>query len=135
TNRVTTKEVTVDSSGNKGHVETYFDKLYRVTQTRTNDPEGVIAVDAVYDGKGRKTQVSNPYRVASQSPVFTTTTYDATDRPLQVQAPDNSVVAYAYSFNQTTVTDEAGNARRYTYNPLGQMTKVEEPNPTLTTPQ
>src|SRR5207249_3909696 len=33
TNRVTTKEVTVDSSGNKGHVETSFDKLYRVIET------------------------------------------------------------------------------------------------------
>ena len=42
-------------------------------------------------------------------------------------------MAYAYSNNQTTVTDEAGNARRYTYNAIGQMTKVEEPNPTLST--
>jgi RHS repeat-associated protein len=48
-----------------------------------------------------------------------------------MQAPDGSAVSYAYAFNQTTVTDEAGNQRRYTYNPLGQMTKVEEPNPTL----
>jgi YD repeat-containing protein len=131
TNRITTKEVTVDGSGNKGHVETYFDKLYRVAQTRTNDPEGTIAVNAVYDGKGRKIQVSNPYRLASESPVWTTTTFDATDRPLQIEASDGSVVAYAYAFNQTTVTDEAGNQRRYTYNPLGQMTKVEEPNPSL----
>jgi hypothetical protein len=32
------------------------------------------------------------------------------------------------------VTDEAGNQRRYTYDVFGHMTKVEEPNPTLSTP-
>src|SRR5438094_293421 len=41
---------------------------------------------------------------------------------------------YPHVNNQTTVTDEAGNARRYTYDRFGRMTKVEEPNPTLTTP-
>src|SRR5438132_10072373 len=34
----------------------------------------------------------------------------------------------------TTTTNEAGNQRRYTYNALGKMVKVEEPNPTLATP-
>ena len=38
-------------------------------------------------------------------------------------------------YNQTTVTDEAGNRRRYTYDGLSRMTKVEEPNPSLDTPQ
>jgi RHS repeat-associated protein len=131
TNRITTKTVTVDSSGNLGRVKTYFDGLYRVSETRTNDPEGEYAVDTVYDAKGRKSELSNPYRVSGGSQIWTTTTYDALDRPTQVQAPDNSTVQYAYSYNQTTVTDEAGNARRYTNNALGQMTKVEEPNPTL----
>jgi RHS repeat-associated protein len=136
TNLVTTKEVLVDSSGNKGHVETSFDGLYRVKEVRTNDPDpqGVYAVDTTYDGKGRKKQVSNPYRLSTETPVWTTVTYDALDRPTQVQAPDMSTVQNTYSNNQTTVIDEGGNQRRYTYNVRGQMTMVEEPNPTLATP-
>jgi YD repeat-containing protein len=59
-NRITTRQVTVDNAGNVGQVKTYFDRLYRVVQTRTNDPEGEIWVDMVYDAKGRKKQVSNP---------------------------------------------------------------------------
>jgi YD repeat-containing protein len=55
-NRITTKEDSVDTAspnpgtilGNKGHVETYFDKLYRVIQTRTNDPEGQIWVPCFF---------------------------------------------------------------------------------------
>src|SRR5206468_1492107 len=47
---------------------------------------------------------------------------------------DGSTVQYAYLANQTTVTDEGANARRYTYDGPGRMTKVEEPNPTLASP-
>jgi RHS repeat-associated protein len=132
-NRITTKEVTVDASGNKGHVESYFDKLYRTIKTVTNDPEGAITVQTEYDGKGRVKKTSNPYR-SGASVVWTETTYDALDRPTQVSAPDSSVVKYAYSNNKTTTTDQAGNQRRYIYNVLGQLTQVDEPYPTLDTP-
>jgi YD repeat-containing protein len=131
TNRKTTKEVTV-SSGNKGHVETYFDKLYRVTKTVTNDPEGAITVETEYDGNGRAKKTSNPYR-SGDTVVWTQSAYDALSRPLTVTAPDNSTVQYAYSNNVTTTTDQAGNQRRYTYNVLGQLITVEEPMPTLDT--
>jgi RHS repeat-associated protein len=134
TNRITTKTVTVDSSPNPGVVQTYFDQFYRVTETRTNDPEGQIAVDTVYDDKGRKTQVSNPYRFGSETPTWTTTMYDELDRPKQIQAPDSSSKGYVYTNAQTTVTDEAGNQRRYTHNAFGKLTMVEEPNPLLATP-
>jgi RHS repeat-associated protein len=133
TNRITTKTVTVDSTYSS-QVQTHFDQLYHVTETLSSDPEGQIAIDATYDDKGRKAQVSNPYRFGTETPVWTTTTYDELDRPKQVQAPDNSIVQYSYTNNQTTMTDQTGNQRRYTYNVLGQMTMVEEPNPTLATP-
>lgn len=144
TNLCTTKTVTVDSM-NSGTQRSYFDGLYRVIKTGTADPDpaGYIFVDTQYDSKGRKTKVSNPYRysgnwacplTAASGSDMTTTTYDALDRATQVQAPDSSTVQYAYNYNQTTVTDQAGNQRRYTYNAAGQMTKVEEPNPTLSNP-
>ena len=133
TNRITTKTVTVDTSGNLGQVKSYFDGLNRTIQTRTNDPEGEIYVDTEYDGNGRAKRVTQPYR-SGGSQLWTTTTYDELSRPLTVTAPDSSVVTYAYENNQTTVTDQAGNQRRYTYDVLGQMTQVEEPDPTLETP-
>ncbi len=132
-NRITTKQVTVDSS-NTGQVATYFDMLYRVVQTRTNDPDGAYRVDTEYDGKGRVKKTSNPYRVSGGSAVWTETAYDALDRPVTVTASDSSTIRYSYTNNQTTTTDQAGNQRRYTYNILGQLTTVEEPNPSLFTP-
>ena len=119
---------------NKGRVKTYFDKLYRVTQTRTNDPDGEFAVDTEYDGNGRVKKTSNPYRISGGSAIWTQTAYDALSRPSTVTAPDSATVQYAYANNQTTTTDQAGNQRRYTYNVLGQLTKVEEPSPSLYTP-
>src|ERR1051326_3035206 len=146
TTRVTTKEVTVDGAGNKGHVESYFDGLYRVIQTRTNDPEGTIVVDTVYDGLSRVIQKSNPYRSGSSAAAWTYTSYDGIGRvvctsvsayttsPCASGGPTDAKVQYAYSGAKTTTTNEAGNQRRYTYNAFGKMIQVEEPNPTLSTP-
>jgi YD repeat-containing protein len=60
--------------------------------------------------------------------------YDGLNRPSVTTAPDNSTVQHVYTNNQTTMTDEASNQRRYTYDGLGQMTKVEDPNPSLASP-
>ena len=146
TNRKTTKEVTVDSSGNVGHVETYFDKMYRVVQTKTNDPEGQFAVDTVYDSLGRASKVSNPYRTSGSASAWTYTAYDgigrtvctsastATTSPCDSGGPTDAKVQYLYTGNTTTTINEAGNQRRYTYDARGKMVKVEEPNPSLDTP-
>jgi RHS repeat-associated protein len=127
------KEIKVDSSGNLGTMIVHYDGLYRETQKETYDPEGTIYVDSQYDAKGRKWKVSNPRRSA-ETAVWTQFSYDTLDRPKITTAPDGSTVQYDYSGNQTTVTDEAGNSRRYTYDGLGRMTMVEEPNPPLASP-
>jgi YD repeat-containing protein len=90
-------------------------------------------VDTQYDAKGRKWKVSNPRRSA-ETAVWSVMSYDTLDRPLSTTAPDGSGVQYFYNNNQTTVTDEAGNQRRYTYDGVGHLTQVEEPYPTFTTP-
>ncbi len=132
------KEVKVSTAGNPsadvlGTVIAHYDGLYRETQKETYDPEGTIFVDTQYDAKGRKWKVSNPRR-GTETAVWTVFTYDGTDRPLATTAPDGSVVQYAYTNNQTTVTDQAGNPRRYTYDGVGHLVQVEEPNPTLSSP-
>src|SRR5207302_10850826 len=104
----TTETRKVDAAGNVGRVTYTFDKLYRVIRKQTADPAGDIFVDTQYDGKGRKSQESNPYRTGD-TVVWTTFTYDLLDRPLVTTKPDASTVQYSYAKNQTTVTDEAGN--------------------------
>jgi YD repeat-containing protein len=126
------KQVKVDAAGNLGTVIAHYDGLYRETQKETYDPEGTIYVDTQYDAKGRKWKVSNPRR-AAEAQVWTQFAYDALDRPTVTTAPDNSTVQNSYNGNQTMVIDQAGNQRRYTFDGLGQMTKVEEPNPSLAT--
>jgi YD repeat-containing protein len=128
-----TKQVLVDANNNLGTVTTIYDGLYRETQKQTADPAGTIYVDTQYDAKGRKWKISNP-RLGADTAVWTVFSYDGIDRPQTTTGPDQSVVQYAYNGNQTTVTDEAQSQRRYTYDGIGHLTKVEEPNPTLSTP-
>src|SRR5207249_12191355 len=52
TDRIITKEVTVDDTGNKGRVRTYLDGLNRVFKTLTNDTELEIVKETEYDGDG-----------------------------------------------------------------------------------
>ena len=123
-----TEEVTVDT-GVVLKVHTFVDWLSRPIQVERYDPAGNVFVDTEYDDNGRVKRVSMPYR--SGSPVWTETTYDALDRSVTVTNPDSTTVSMAYSGNTVTTTDEAGVQRRQTVNGLGQLTKVEEPNPTL----
>jgi RHS repeat-associated protein len=73
-------------------------------------------------------RVSQPYAPGG-TPVWTSYTYDASGRTLTVTAPDGSVTSYAYQFNQTTVTDPAGNWKTFTTDSFGNLTVVTEPNP------
>src|SRR5437867_1516123 len=99
---------------------------------RNFDPNGDVFRNIVYDGKGRQKQVSELDRTGS--PVWTTTIFNALDRPIQITNPDSSYVQYVYIGNVVTAQDEAGNAHEYTLNALGRLTQVKEPNPTLSTP-
>lgn len=121
------------ASGVAWHTETFVDRLYRPIQVKQHDPAGGdVLIDTEYDALGRVKRVSAPYRTGSQ--VWTETTYDVLGRPVLITNPDFSTVEFEYDGNEVTTTDEAGNQRRETYNALGQLTKVEEPNPNLETP-
>jgi len=65
----------------QGHVETYCDKLYRVTQTRTNDPEGAIYARHRVRRQGPHQESLEPVPVQPVSPdAWTYSSYDAVDR-------------------------------------------------------
>ena len=87
---------------------------------------------------GKATYVSLPYAIASGVVTASDGTsnigwnayvYDGVGRTLKQTAPDTSATNYLYIGNTVKVTDPAGNWKRYTSDVLGNLIKVEEPNP------
>jgi RHS repeat-associated protein len=112
---VLTKQTNVDGYGRA------------VLHKLTTDPEGATYSTVGYDSLGRTYQVSTPYRSTSDTTYGVTTThYDALGRSTTVIQSDNSQVTTSYSQNCTTVTDEAGKARRSCSDGLGRLIRVWE---------
>jgi RHS repeat-associated protein len=108
----------------------HTDGFGRTIQSYHSDPEGDVSVSAVYDALNRKVQVSNPFRPTdpppSNSPLYTTTTYDLAGRITQVQTPDLEVTTTVYSGPVVTTTDQAGNQRQTTMDALGHLASIIE---------
>ena len=108
------------------------DGVGHATQSQlTSDPQGTVFTDATYDGLGGAYTASNPYRSTGE-PTYgiTTYSYDAIGRVIQVIPPDGTTsvdnVTTAYSGNCTTVTDQAGKARKTCSDALGRLTQIFE---------
>jgi len=104
---------------------TVTDGFGRTIESWTRHPQGDVKVATIYDGFGRVRQASNPHR-NSETPVYTTTTYDLAGRLTSVTTPDGGAVSTAYNGNQTTVTDQAGKQRRSETDALGRLIKIIE---------
>src|SRR6185437_16225800 len=75
-------------------------------------------------------KTSEPYAYGGSPSAWTEYTYDGIGRTLSVgQSDGTSTTTYAYNGNQTTVTDPAGNWKKFTTDELGNLVKVEEPDP------
>jgi RHS repeat-associated protein len=113
---------------------TVLDQAGRVSQTQSNNPEGVEYVDTTYDLLGRVNTVSNPHHSTANLALdgITTYTYDALGRTISVQHPDNSVLATQYTGTAVQTTDEGnGNGsqkvkRINDYDGLGRLLSVCE---------
>ena len=107
--------------------EFFYDDHGRELEQRKIEPGGgYIAIQREYDAKGRPQRVSNPYRPATESPVWTTTSYDALDRVEEVVAPGNVVTTTSYAANATTTTNPANKSRRAVRDALGRIVQVSE---------
>jgi len=129
---------TINATTNK-MATTLLDGFGRAKQTQLNsDPEGVTFTDTSYDAMGRKATVSNPYRSTTDTTYgITTYGYDALGRMTTATQPDGVLptsgnpcpqgnLCTSYSANCTTVTDEAGKARKSCVDGLGRLTQVFE---------
>ena len=104
-----------------------YDALGRHVESRTyEDNTNFIATQTHYDTMGRADMITNPFRPLQETPVWTTTVFDALSRVLTVTTPDNSVMSTSYSGNTVTVTDQAGQKRKSVSDALGRLTDVYE---------
>jgi RHS repeat-associated protein len=131
TARIVTITADLNSNNDNGLVsKVVYDGLGRSKETRQYEGgTNYISIEQQYDPLGRVDKVSNPYRpYLIESPVWTTTVFDALGRATSVTTPDSAVVSTAYSGSAVTVTDQAGKLRRSITDALGRLTRVDEPN-------
>ncbi|MFZ0750717.1 MAG: hypothetical protein WAM70_15245, partial [Pyrinomonadaceae bacterium] len=122
----------------------YFDGRGAVARVMRNQTasDGWTTQDVEYDTMGRVYRTSNPYfassysstPLSSSSMFWATTTFDNLGRATQVSMPrgdnDNSLttsVTTSYDGAYTTVTDQAGKARRQKVDALGRIIRLDEP--------
>ncbi len=122
-----------------GHwVQTNMDGFGRPIRTITgNGTTTVSTVDTQYvpcgcSPIGKVGQTSAPY-APNGAVYWTTNTYDGLGRTTQMELPDGSITHYSYSGNTVTVTDPANKTKTFTMDALGNLTQVQEPDPTLGT--
>jgi YD repeat-containing protein len=104
---------------------TLTDGFGRTIEGWTRHPQGDVKVSMIYDALSRVKQTSNPYR-SSETPVYTTTTYDLAGRVTAVTTPDGATVSTAYDGARVMVTDQAQKKRISETDGLGRLLKVWE---------
>lgn len=108
-----------------------YDGLGRTTETRQYEGgDNYIVTVQQYDSLGRIFKVSNPYRPwQNETALWTTTSFDALGRTINVTTPDNAVATSVYLGNSITVTDQTGKKRKTVLDALGRLRQVyEAPN-------
>jgi len=134
TNRVITSATDRDANNDNLIVTAVvYDQMGRSIETREYEGgTNYIATQSQYDVLGRLYKNSNPFRPwLSETAVWTTTAFDALDRPTSVTTPDNAVVTTAYSGNTVTVTDQALKKRKTVSDALGRLKQTYEDPDTL----
>ena len=108
--------------------KTYHDALNRPIRSETQGFDGtgtstLIYQDTEYDSLGRPYRKSRPY-YAGQTAYWTTITFDALSRPVQITEPDTATTLTAYHGLTVTVTDPKGQTRATIKNSQGQTIGV-----------
>jgi RHS repeat-associated protein len=108
--------------------QTLYDGLGRTIETRQYESSiNYITVKQSFDPLGRVSQSSNPYRPwQGESPVWTTTDYDALGRAWRLTTPDGAKLITHFDGARTLVTDQMNRQRLSQTDALGRLTDVWE---------
>ena len=108
-----------------------YDAVGRTIETRQYEGgTNYCATQTQYDALGRAYKTSDPFCPwRGETAVWTTQGFDVLGRTTSVTTADGAVVSTSYSGNSTTVTDQAGRARKSVTDALGRLISVyEDPN-------
>lgn len=112
---------------------TTMDGFGRIILSRRDDPLGTVFVDNTYDGLGRVWSKSNPYRTAGKvTPDVTSNEYDALGRLRLRILPDLNQTRQEFLGPIEVSTNELKHPWRRTYDAIGHLGSVQEPNGNLT---
>lgn len=133
---ITTKQLLAGSTWNTTVAN--LDGMGHVTSTQNLD----VYKATDYDGSGRPYKIYNPTRCSPPRTKcdestwgYTQYTYDALGRKTaQVDADEVGTQKWAYNGNMVTYKDENGNQWERTFNTLGNLAQVWEPNGASQTP-
>jgi RHS repeat-associated protein len=132
TNRVITTSSDADTNNDNLLVnKVVYDQMGRTKESQQYvGGTNYIAIQYQYDALGRLYKTSYPFRPwLSETPVWTTTAFDALSRTTSVTTPDSAAISSSYSGNSVRVTDQAGKARKSVTDALGRLIEVyEDPN-------
>ena len=116
----TTAQRTLDDTSTLAAVD-QFDGLGRL-QKRTEPNQA--SVERQYDALGRVYRISNPS--AGPATLWTTMSYDALDRILDVQYPDMAVMRTRYTNNETLTRDPSDKWKKVVSDAFGRINAVIE---------
>jgi YD repeat-containing protein len=117
------------------YTKTTYDGLGRVKKVEQGNTSGVkTVVEREYTtcacaAAGKLWRVTQPYAPGGTT-YWTTYSYDAMGRTVSVaHAGGSGTTTYAYSGNTVTVTDPAGDWKKYWMDVYGNLVRVNEPKP------
>jgi len=103
-----------------------YDKMGRAKEKQQYiGGSNYISIQYDYNELGQLNKTSNPYGMG-ETPVWTTTVFDALGRTTSVTTPDNAAVSSSYSGNTVTTTDQASKARNSVTDALGRLKELYE---------
>jgi RHS repeat-associated protein len=104
----------------------YFDGFGRTVTDKKSGSSGTVETDTVYNVTGTVNQVSLPYYLYVDTPVYVTYSYDPLGRVLTQTNPDNSMINNCYANGIKTIIDANNHMHRKVSDVYGRMIEADE---------